>query len=95
LNCNREFLSFVLREMDRSLLLLIKLEHYIEKQRYGDDGVTGGNFVHSWLVATVDQSLQVTLVEPSDADRDAVMRLDERSRYSLRDRLRALGGSGS
>jgi hypothetical protein len=29
LNCNREFLSFVLREMDRSLLLLIKLEHYM------------------------------------------------------------------
>jgi hypothetical protein len=92
LSVDTKFLVHVLKSTDRSLLLLIKLEHYRERQRYDQSG-QGGEFTHSWVVAVIDQSLNVRLHEASAADLDIVSKLPEPSRFSFRERAQALAGN--
>ena len=93
LSVDTKFLSHILQKLDRSLVLLVKLEHYREKQGVDEHG-SGGDFTHTWMIIIVDQSLNlVELREASAADLDTVARLPEHDRYSFRERLRALGNS--
>lgn len=87
--CDTAFLLEVLRSLDCSLLLLVKLDLYIEGNRYGDDETSSSKFVHSWLTATIDDTGAVQIVEPVDPDREVVRKLGN-SGYDLKTRFDAL-----
>jgi hypothetical protein len=90
LHADTKFLAGLLKKLDRSLMLLVKLEHYREKHRYDEDGGTGGDFTHSWLIAVIDRSLKVELYEENQFDLDAVSKLSDHSRYDFRQRMRVI-----
>jgi hypothetical protein len=85
------FLRLMLKKLDRSLLLLVKLQHYYKKQSSGEDGTPNkGDFIHSWIVASVTKDLKVKLFRENAADAALVAQLPEHSRYSFAERRRML-----
>ena len=87
-----EFIKLLLRKLDRSLLLLVKLRYYREKQRYSDDSGSGGDSIHSWAIAAVNKSLEINAFSLSEQDCKLVQGLPEHSRYDFRERWRILSG---
>jgi hypothetical protein len=93
--CRTDFLLKVLQKSGCSLLMLIKLELFIERNRYSDDEGES-KFVHSWVTAIVDQEGTVKLIKPKDADRTIVENLPHEAKYSLSKRFAALAkGKGN
>jgi hypothetical protein len=90
LECDRRFLVGVLKKLDRNLVLLIKLSHYRERNRFGEGEEGGGQFTYSYMVAMVDLELKVSLPTPSYEEITAVADLGQHVRYEFRERLEAL-----
>jgi hypothetical protein len=85
------FLRLMLNKLDRSLLLLVKLQYYYKSQSSGEDGTLNkGDFIHSWLVASVTKDLKVKLFRENAADAALVAQLPEHSRYNFAERQRML-----
>ncbi|MCK1489731.1 hypothetical protein IVB14_04670 [Bradyrhizobium sp. 180] len=89
LTCRTDFLLKVLRNSGCSLLMLIKLELFIERNRYSEDEGES-KFVHSWVTAIIDQEGAVRLIKPTDDDRKLVESLPHEAKYSLSKRFAAL-----
>jgi hypothetical protein len=88
----RDFLRTLLKTLDRSLILLIKLQHFREGKRFGNEADADGSFTHSWVIVTVNKLLETELFGSNSADKDLVAKLPEHSRFSFRDRYQALSG---
>lgn len=88
--CGTDFLLEVLRNSDCNLLMLIRLELYIEKSRFSMEEESGSNFAFSWLTAIIDKNGNVNLVRPTDADRKIIEGLPDHDRYNLDLRFCAL-----
>ncbi|BAM89476.1 AAA ATPase [Bradyrhizobium oligotrophicum S58] len=87
--CRTGFLLEVLKRTGCDLLMLIKLELFIERSRYSEDEGES-KFVHSWVTAIIDQKGMVTLIKPTDSDREIVDSLPHEAKYSLSKRFAAL-----
>jgi hypothetical protein len=94
LYADTRFLAGLLGKLDRSLVLLVKLQHYREKQRYDEESATGGDFTHSWLIAVIDRSLRIEVYEANPLDLEAVSTLSDHSRYDFRERVRVISAQG-
>ncbi|NTG32638.1 hypothetical protein G6K91_00020 [Agrobacterium rhizogenes] len=92
LYCSRAFLSKLLTELDRSLIVLVKLRHYQEKKRYGDDEGEDGKFMYSFVVAIIDKNLSVHMVEPTAAQVHAVSKLGQYDIHNFGRRYRTIAG---
>lgn len=88
--CRANFLLELLRSGEYSLLMLIKLELFIEKNRYGGDDEGESRFVHTWVTAVIDQNGNVKVVKPTEADRKVVEILPDQDRFELSKRYNAL-----
>jgi len=86
----RSFLSNLLTKLDRNLIVLVKLQRYHERKRYGDEQGEEGKFTHSFLVAIVDKQLKVKEVEPTQAHLEAVSKLDQYKVHDFGERWRVL-----
>ena len=93
ITCRTNFLLELLRSGGYSLLMLIKLELFIEKNRYGGDDEGESRFVHTWVIAVIDQNGNVKVVKPTDADRKIVESLPEHDRFDLSKRYNALANA--
>ncbi|HKM80979.1 MAG TPA: hypothetical protein VJY15_08470, partial [Candidatus Acidoferrum sp.] len=92
LYADQNFLRTLLKKLDRSLLLLIKLQHLRKGKRFGDEADTGGSFTHSWVMVAVNKLLETELFGLDDADKSVVAKLSKHSRFSFRDRYQVLSG---
>jgi hypothetical protein len=90
LHANRAFLKSLLTNCERSLLLLIKLQHYQERGRFADIESGEGGFTYSWLIATVSKRFNVELFELNKVDLDLVYSLPEHARFSFQERYRVI-----
>lgn len=91
LQCERAFLPKLLTELDRDLIVLVRLQLYREPSRYGPSGgEPGESFSYAHSVLSIDRSLEVTPVVPTRSDFKAVEDLDQQARYQFRDRFRAI-----
>jgi hypothetical protein len=91
----RPFLAEFLTVTDRDLLVLIKLEHYRESERYSPaDDEPSDRFTHAYSLMLVDKHLRVRPVVPASDDVATVARLDEYSIHDFQKRLTALSKSG-
>ncbi len=89
--CDSGVLSRLLTEMDRDLLLLIKLEHYRERSDYHtkeEDPVE--RFTHSYSILLIDRTLRVQPIRAGTVDVAAVASLGQHSSYDFQKRLAAL-----
>ena len=89
ITCRTDFVLDLLKKSGCDLLMLVKLELFIERNRFSDDEDKSG-FVYSWVTAIIDQTGNVRLVEPSDADREIVAGLSHEDKYSFNRRFAAL-----
>jgi hypothetical protein len=55
----------MLTPLDRHMLLLIRLQYYRRTERREKEEAVGENFLHSFVVATIDDALRVRLVTPT------------------------------
>jgi hypothetical protein len=88
--CRTKFLSEVLEKSGCSLLLLVKLELYIDKDRFGGETGSAGKFVHTATTAVIDRLGHVEIIEPAEADAETIRKLDDHLAYRLKDRFAAL-----
>jgi hypothetical protein len=91
--CRTDFLLELLKKSGYNLVMLIKLELFIEKSRFGEDE-EDSKFIHSWVTAVIDQDGSVRLIRPTDADRKIVESLYHGDKYSLSKRFNALAKRG-
>jgi hypothetical protein len=89
ITCRTDFLMEVLRKSDCNLVMLIKLEFFIERSRFPADEEES-KFIHSWVTAVIDQKGNVRFIKPTDADRRIVESLYEGDKYSLSKRFNVL-----
>lgn len=87
--CQTHLLLEVLRKSDCYLLMLVKLELFIERNRFDLDG-EDSKFVHGWVSAVIDEKGRVRVVEPTAADRKAISVLSEYDVHSFNKRFEAL-----
>lgn len=92
LYCDRAFLSKLLTDLDRDLIVLVKLQRYQEKKRYGDDAGEDGEFTHSFAVAVLDKELNARVIEATPAQADAVLKLGQHDVYNFAKRFRTIKG---
>jgi hypothetical protein len=92
LHCDRAFLSKLLTELDRDLIVLVKLQRYQEKKRYGDEAGEEGKFMHSFAVAVINKHLDVRVIEATQAQADAVSKLDQYNVHNFAKRFRTIKG---
>ena len=90
LYCERSFLKGTLCGLNRSLIVLVKLQRYHEPKVFGTQRDADGKFTHSFMVAVVDEQLNVTRVEPSPMQNEAVSKLDQYSIHDFQERLNAI-----
>ncbi|WP_027488451.1 hypothetical protein [Allorhizobium undicola] len=90
LYCDRGFLSKLLTKLDRSLIVLVKLRHYQEKKRYGEEAGEDGKFRHSFMVAILDKHLNARFIEPTAAQIEAVSKLGQYDIHDFAKRLRTI-----
>jgi hypothetical protein len=90
----RPFLTDFLTAADRDLLLLIKLEHFRESERYNPaDDDPSDRFTHTYSLLLVDRQLRVRPVVPMSADVATVASLDKYSIHDFQKRFTALSKS--
>jgi hypothetical protein len=89
ITCRTDFLLNVLKKSSCNLLMLIKLELFIERSRFSEDEEES-KFVRSWITAIIDKGGNVKLLKPTDADRQIVEDLPHEEKYSLSKRFIAL-----
>ena len=90
----RPFLAEFLTATDRDLLVLIKLEHYRESERYSPaDDEPSDRFTHSYSLLLVDRQLRVRPIVPTPADVATVAALDKYSIHDFQKRFTALSKS--
>jgi len=89
ITCQTDLLLEVLKKSDCHLLMLVKLELFIERNRFDPDG-EDSKFVHGWVTAIIDQKGKVRVVEPTAADRKAISALSEYDVHSFNKRFNAL-----
>jgi len=90
----RPFLAEFLTATDRDLLVLIKLEHYRESERYSPaDDEPSDRFTHSYALLLVDRQLRVRPIVPTPADVATVAALDKYSIHDFQKRFTALSKS--
>src|SRR5262245_10945240 len=90
----RPFLAECLTATDRDLLVLIKLEHYRESERYSPAGdEPSDRFTHSYSLLLVDRQLRVCPIVPTPADVATVAALDKYSIHDFQKRFTALSKS--
>jgi hypothetical protein len=90
----RPFLADFLPATDRDLLVLIKLQHYRESERYepaNDD--PSDRFTHSYSLLLVDRDLRARAVVLASEDVVTVASLDKYSIHDFRKRFAALSKS--
>jgi hypothetical protein len=89
LQCARIFLSELLSALNCNLIVLVKLRHYRERQRYEaaecDDPLT-----YAYSVLSIGRDLRVEHVVPTQHDFDRIKALEEHTRHEFENRLRAL-----
>ncbi|MER9934311.1 hypothetical protein [Mesorhizobium sp. M0088] len=90
LYCDRSFLARMLKELDRNLLLLVKLQRYHERKEHGDGVSEEGKFTHSFMVAIIDKQLGAKIIEPTSAQINAVAKLGQYGLHEFGKRLRVL-----
>jgi hypothetical protein len=91
LKCERAYLSELLTVLDRDLIVLVKLRHYRERQRYeATECDQDDPFTYAYSVLSISRDLQVEHIVPSQGDFDRIKALDEHTRYEFEDRLQAL-----
>ncbi|MER9926397.1 hypothetical protein NKJ84_26510 [Mesorhizobium sp. M0048] len=95
LYCDRSFLARMLKELDRNLILLVKLQRYHERKRYGDEASEEGKFTYSFMIAVLDKQLNVKVIEPTSAQIDAVAKLGQYDAHDFAIRLRTIAALGS
>jgi hypothetical protein len=90
----RPFLAEFLAATDRDMLVLIKLQHYREREQYNPaDDDPGDRFTHAYSLLLVDRHLRVNPVVPTSADVATVASLDEYSKHNFQKRFKALAKS--
>jgi hypothetical protein len=90
LECNRSFLSQMLKTLDRHMVLLIRLQYYRRTERWEKEEAVGEKFAHSHVVAIIDNALRVRLVTPTPDIVAAVEALPPESRRDFEKRLEAI-----
>ncbi len=96
--CERRFLRTLLKGLKRSLILVVRLQHYRKTDRYSDELLSGDPFRYSHLVCLIDENLRHTIVDPNAAQIAAIAALPKETRYKFEARLsaiRTLGGAPS
>jgi hypothetical protein len=89
LTCQTEFLLEVLKKSACQLLLLVRLEIFIERNRYDPDS-EDSKFVHSWVIVAIDSEGRTRIIEPNEADREAMKALSQYDVHSFNKRFEAL-----
>ena len=90
----RPFLTDFMTATDRDLLLLIKLEHFRESERYNPaDDDPSDRFTHAYSLLLVDRQLRVRPIVPTPADVATVAGMDEYSIHDFQKRFTALSQS--
>jgi hypothetical protein len=90
----RSFLTDFLAAIDRDLLLLIKLQHFRESERYNpSDDDPGDRFTHAYSLLLIDRQLRVRPIVPTPADVATVAGMDEYSIHDFQKRFTALSQS--
>lgn len=90
----RPFLTSFLTATDRDLLLLIKLEHFRESERYNPaDDDPSDRFTHTYSLLLVDRQLRVRPIVPTSADVATVSSLDKYSIHNFQKRFTVLSKS--
>jgi hypothetical protein len=90
----RPFLSDFLTSTDRDLLVLIKLQHCRESERYNPaDDEPGDRFTHAYSLLLVDRHLRVRPVVLASEDVATVATLDKYSVHDFQKRFTALSKS--
>jgi hypothetical protein len=91
LQCARVFLSELLSALDRHLIVLVKLRHYLERQRYeATERDQDDPFTYAYVVLSISRDLRVEHVVPTQHDFGRIKALDEHTQYEFADRFRAL-----
>ena len=88
--CDKKFLSKLLDTLGRDLVLLTKLQFYRKRDRYDKAQGSGGEFAHSFLIATIDHALNVRFATPTAAHFAAIRRLRRANRHEFQKRLKTL-----
>jgi hypothetical protein len=87
----RPFVTDFLAATDRDLLVLIKLEHYRESERYNPvDDEPSDRFTHAYSLLLVDRHLRVRPLGPASDDVVTVASLDKYSIHDFQKRFAAL-----
>jgi hypothetical protein len=91
LQCKRVFLSELLSTLDRHLIVLVKLQHYRERQRYAATEFDQDDpFTYAYSVLLIGSDLRVEHIVPTEHEFHVVEALDQHRRYEFASRLRAL-----
>lgn len=90
----RPFLAEFLTAADRELLVLIKLEHYRQSERYNPaDDEPSDRFTHAYSLLLVDRHLRVRPIVLASEDVATVASLDKYSIHDFQKRFTALSKS--
>jgi hypothetical protein len=91
LQCEPVFLSELLSALDRYLIVLVKLQHYRERQRYeATEYDQDDPFTYAYSVLLIGSDLRVEHIVPTEHEFHVVEALDQHRRYEFASRLRAL-----
>ncbi len=90
LYCDSAFLSKLLTDLDRDLIVLVKLQRYQEKKRYGDEAGEEGKFTHSFAIAVLDKKLNARVIEATPTQADAVSKLGQYDVHNFAKRFRTI-----
>ncbi|EFL53145.1 AAA ATPase [Solidesulfovibrio fructosivorans JJ]] len=87
LYCDRRFLSKLLTQLDKNLIILIKLRVYHEPNRHDKDSSQKSEFIHSFMAAVLDKHLNVQIIEPTTKQLKAVSKLNQYDIYKFSKRF--------
>ncbi len=90
LYCNRTFLAKLLAELNRDLIILVKLQKYHESKKDSTGKEIDSHFTHSFIVISLDNRLKARVIEPTSEQLDAVSKLGERDIYEFANRFLVL-----
>jgi hypothetical protein len=90
LHCDRIFLSRLLSDLRSNLIVLVKLQRYLEARRFGEINTEKNTFVYSSLVGILDSKLDFRVVEPTPTQIAALLKLSEYDIHDFSARLRTI-----